>query len=294
MTVPTLSIVVICHNMRREAARTLYSLSPPYQTGVVPGDYEVIVIDNGSEVPLDAESVCSLGPNFRYRLFETESVSPAEAVNAGAAMAKGHLLAVIVDGARMATPGLVSTTLRAARIFDVTIVVALAWHLGPDVQNISILKGYDTAAEDKLLKDIKWQENGYDLFTISTISQSSHCGFLGGMPPECSWFCMARSDFLEMGGFDVRFQAGGGGLVNHDFRNRVLEISDLQPVVLLGEGVFHQYHGGIATNVPMDRHPMKLFSNEYESIRGVPYRPTISPPVYYFGTIPDQARRFLT
>ena len=43
-----LSVVVVFHNMRREAERTLHSLSRAYQRGVDDLDYEVIVIDNGS------------------------------------------------------------------------------------------------------------------------------------------------------------------------------------------------------------------------------------------------------
>lgn len=46
MTIPLLSVVVITHNMRREAERTLLSLSTAYQKGVEASEYEVIVIDN--------------------------------------------------------------------------------------------------------------------------------------------------------------------------------------------------------------------------------------------------------
>ena len=54
--------------MRREAARTLLSLSRAYQRGVDDLDYEVIVIDNGSapEQRLGEEFVASFGPEFRY------------------------------------------------------------------------------------------------------------------------------------------------------------------------------------------------------------------------------------
>jgi len=47
-----LSIVVIFHNMRREAQRTLHSLSKAYQRNVDDLDYEVIAIDNASERPM--------------------------------------------------------------------------------------------------------------------------------------------------------------------------------------------------------------------------------------------------
>ena len=40
--------------MTREAPRTLRSLSPGYQQGIHPDDYEVIVVENGSSAPLGA------------------------------------------------------------------------------------------------------------------------------------------------------------------------------------------------------------------------------------------------
>lgn len=291
-----LSIVVIFHNMRREARRTLHSLSSAYQTGVSASDYEVIAIDNSSEHPLTAEEVQAHGPNFRFHYFETDSVSPADAVNAGARLATGEQIAVIVDGARLATPGLVFATLMGLQMFAEPFVCALSWHVGPDVQGTSMQHGYDQAEEDRLLESIAWPEDGYRLFEISTIAPSSRRGFLDGVPPECSWFAMPRAIFLEMGGFDRRFLSAGGGLVNFDFRDRALAIPNVAPVVLLGEGVFHQFHGGVATNIrTQDLAPiLALFGDEYRKIRMKTHRSLDSPPVVFFGKVPEQARKFLT
>ena len=49
---PRLSVVVVAYNMTRELKRTLYSLSPKFQRDVKAQDYEVIVVDNGSTLPL--------------------------------------------------------------------------------------------------------------------------------------------------------------------------------------------------------------------------------------------------
>jgi glycosyltransferase involved in cell wall biosynthesis len=243
-----LSIVGIFYDMQREAARTLRSLSEEYQADVT-DSYEVIAIDNGSTAPLHPATVQAMGANFRYRFFPTDSVSPSEAVNHGVGMAKGEFVAVIVDGARMATPGLVAKTLAAASSFREPFVCSLSWHLGPKVQNWSILEGYDQAEEDRLLASIDWQANGYDLFTIATIAPSSSSGYFSGVPTECSWLCLRRKTFHRLGGFDPRFRSPGGGLVSHDFRNRALQVPGIIPVMILGEGVFHQIHGGVSTNV---------------------------------------------
>ena len=67
---PKLSVVVIFYNMRREAARTLYTLSSSYQTILTGSDYEVIAIDNGSSCPLSEEEVSAFGLNFQYHYLE--------------------------------------------------------------------------------------------------------------------------------------------------------------------------------------------------------------------------------
>ena len=46
---PDLSVVMVVHNMRREAPRSLRSLSPRYQQGLDGRHYEVIVVENGSD-----------------------------------------------------------------------------------------------------------------------------------------------------------------------------------------------------------------------------------------------------
>ncbi|MEM8696108.1 MAG: glycosyltransferase family 2 protein [Pseudomonadota bacterium] len=293
MQSPLLSIVVIFHDMRREAERTLYTLSTAYQRGASTALYEVIAIDNGSRAPLDPGRVAAFGSNFTYVALETRSPSPAAAVNRGMRMTRGSLVATIVDGARMASPGLVQTTVHAAAKHSQPFVVALAWHLGPDIQNVSMLDGYDQAGEDAMLASIDWRADGYRLFDIATLAPSSRCGFRGGMPSECSWFAMRRDTFFQTGGFDERFQSPGGGLVNQDFLNRVMASPDIEPVVLLGEGSFHQFHGGVATNVPMDAHPMRGFREEYARIRGEAFTSKIFAEPAYFGDMPPQAERFM-
>ena len=50
---------------------------------------------------------------------------------------------------------------------------------------------------------------------------------------------------------------------------------------LLGEATFHQFHGGIATNVPIDRHPWMSMSNEFVQIFGKAFEPVHKMPFYY-------------
>jgi hypothetical protein len=74
---PRISVVVAAFNMRRELPRTLESLTPGYQRGVTGDEYEVIVVDNGSRLPLSAREVAAFGPNFRALACPDPQPSPA-------------------------------------------------------------------------------------------------------------------------------------------------------------------------------------------------------------------------
>src|SRR5882757_5157879 len=104
---PDVSVVVVVYNIPREAPRTLFSLSAAYQRHIGAIDYEVIVVDNGSNPPLDPQLVAGLEGNFRLIRIDPASPSPAQAVNRGIAEANGELIGVMVDGARIVTPGLI-------------------------------------------------------------------------------------------------------------------------------------------------------------------------------------------
>jgi len=288
---PKLSVIVIFHNMRREARRTLFSLAPNYQQGVNEDDYEVIAIDNASTQPLIDDEVRAFGRNFCYVFHTTSSVSPAGAVNLGVNLARSDRVAICVDGARVLSPGILRYSLMAFRALTSPFVCTLGWHLGDEVQNLSVTKGYCQAVEDRLLDSVDWQRNGYALFSISTLALSNKDGWFSPVL-ESNCFVIAKQEFLGLGGFCEGFQSPGGGLVNLDFLFSACEAPHLEPVLLLGEGTFHQFHGGVATNVPMDQHPWSRFHDEYVRLRGKPYTvPRFAP--HYLGHLPIEARRFL-
>ncbi len=282
--------------MKREAKRTLYTLSSAYQRFVSSADYNVIVIDNNSTSSLDADFVTSFGSNFEYHFFNTDSQSPAKAINFGVDISKTETVACIVDGARMVSPCMIHYTLKARLAFPSPLVMSLAWHLGPKEQNQSMLDGYNQLTEDELLNTIDWKNNGYRLFEISTQASSSKTGFFGGIPEELSYFAIKKSAFEDMGGFSEDFQSPGGGLVNHDFLQRATIRNDLDMVMLIGEGSFHQFHGGVATNAYPDAHPFDLFSQEYKKIKNSEFQ-TITQldreRLNYIGSLPDSVLRMI-
>lgn len=284
---PRLSVVVNFFDMRREAQRTLFSLTEGYQRGLDEGSHEVIVVDNGSRAPLDEADVRAFGPCFRYLYFEATAPSPAAALNYGVEIAGGEMVMLVIDGARILSPGILRYALAVRGAFERPFVYTLSMHLGPQLQNESLLEGYGQNVEDELLKTVNWRHDGYDLFLISSLADSSRGGFFADLK-ESNCVALRREDYRRLGGFDERFASEGGGLANLDFFNRALQDDRLEPVMLLGEATFHQYHGGVATNVPLPEHPFRHFADEYERIRGRPYEQVRRRP-HYLGHRPAQA-----
>lgn len=288
---PLLSIIVVFFNMRREAPRTLHSLTRAYQRQVDDLDYEVIAIDNGSSEPLDPETVTGRGKEFRYFYLETASVSPSGAVNFAAARARGRYVTVCVDGARILSPGILHYTALATRLHETPLITTFGWHLGEKMQNDAIRDGYNQHVEDLLLKNTAWQADGYRLFDIACPAGSSAGGWF--LPfSESNCLTVSRPMFDALGGFDEGFRTPGGGLVNLDYLKRACALPQSVLMILLGEGTFHQFHGGIATNVPRETHPWKTFAQEYERLRGEPYRIPEKEPLF-LGTAPRAALPFL-
>jgi hypothetical protein len=287
---PDLAVFVNFFNMRREAPRTLFTLTPGYQHGAEEINYEIVAIDNGSSKPLDLamiQNVC--GDRCRYISVETESRSPAAAINSAVRQSSAEWVMCLIDGARMVSPGVLHMAMLAAKAFERPFVYTLSMHLGHKLQNAAMLEGYDQAVEDDLLSTVDWRPNGYSLFDISCTAASSGNGFFSKLT-ETNCFCMRREDYIHLGGFSEEFQLSGGGLVNLDFFNRVNECDGLVPIMLLGEASFHQFHGGAATNVPVKEHPWPAFAEEYRRIRGRDYQSSWRPPIY-LGNLSEESRR---
>lgn len=275
---PLLSIVVIVFNMRREAPRTLFSLSAGYQQGVNPDDYEVIVVENGSSQPLSAEEITQFGQNFRYLWIDKASPSPAGAINQGIALSQAPFVGIMIDGARIVTPGVIALALQCLNGFERAVVGTVGFHLGPDTQMYSLRHGYNRIVEDKLLSSIDWQNNGYRLFEIGSQAGSSPLNWLGTIN-ESNLIFLSRALFSELKGYDERFTLPGGGIVNLDFYRRACDLERSTLITLLGEATFHQVHGGTITNQPAPDLPRLLqsYGEEYIHIRGRPFERSARP-----------------
>ena len=284
---PDVSVVVVVYNMTREAPRTLHSLSADYQRYIKPDDYEVIVIDNGSHPPFDPREIAALSGDFRLIRIENASPSPAAAINRGLAEARGEVIGVMIDGARIVTPGLLHFARHGARLYERAVVATLGWYLGYDLQSWAMKAGYNQAREDALLASIDWPQDGYRLFEIATMDESSFDGWLAPIGETNALF-MRRELWDILGGMEESFDAPGGGMVNLDIYRRAGELPGAELVILLGEGTFHQFHGGTATNAPVESFTdmFTQWNKQYEAIRGRSWaNPTLESPPTYLGKL---------
>lgn len=244
---PDLSIIVVFYNMRREAERTLHSLSRAYQDGIEDVDYEVLVIDNGSVQPVDEGMVSPFGCEFR--LFQPSKIlpSPCRAINEAARAARGRRLAVMIDGAHVLSPGAMREALAAMDEAPGSIVALRQWFVGGDQRWLSAA-GWSRAHEDRLFRKIDWPSDGYRLFQISSPMFESPNHWVDGMN-ESNCLFLEKVLFERIGGMDEAFSVPGAGFANLDLFRRAADGATGRIFALVGEASFHQFHGGTTTNV---------------------------------------------
>jgi Glycosyl transferase family 2 len=284
---PQVSVIVVVFNIPREAPRTLYSLSAEYQRDIAADDYEVIVVDNGSNPPFDAGILERLPGNFRLIRLDPAPPSPAHAINVGLAAARGDVIGVMIDGARMVTPGLLHFARAGVGLYPRAVVSGLGWYLGLDQQRWALECHYDRAREDALLASIGWPADGYRLFEIAALDETTVDGWFGSVA-ESNGLFLSRQSWDLMNGVDERFDAPGGGFLNLDIMIRACGLPDSRLVVLLGEGTFHQLHGGIATNARPGaiQDAVASWRAQYQAIRGRPWSPPAPRQRSFLGVLP--------
>jgi hypothetical protein len=295
---PALSVVIVIYDMEREARRSLHALSAEYQIGVSADDYEVIVVDNGSPAPFNGGSVAEFGPNFRYHYVadgreSAATRSPGRPINIGARLARSDYLALMVDGARILTPRVIQYGLKLPALYANPAGLVLGFHLGPDFQSRSREQGYNQTVEDGLLAGIDWPSSGYRLFEIA----APHADIDGwfNLIGESNCTFVRRTTFDELGGMDERYVTPGGGLVNLDFQTRLYRQPGVDLVMLLGEGTFHQYHGGATSGEPWAKVEGLLedFFAEHVALRGETFTSVSPRQPHLFGHMPREALRFI-
>ncbi len=217
-----ISNIVIVHDMAEQAEYTIRSLQTDYQHDVQAHQYEVIIVENESPNLMREEFLQSLPANFHYHLRRNPEPSPGPAVNFGVSKARGDIISILIDGARMLTPGIMKNVMLAHQVSDNALVSVPGYHIGHELQQEAAASGYDTRRERELLASISWPQNGYRLFEIACLNASSALGFF--LPnSESNCISLRRRTWDALGGYDERFDLGGGGLINLDFYKRACD-----------------------------------------------------------------------
>ena len=201
MTGPAVSVIVIGYRMSKQLVRTLQTLAPAYQRGVSSGDYEVIVVENSSDDNLAPASIAELPDNFHYFLRDEAGHSPVPAINFAFSQCRGDSIGLIMDGARMASPGIIRGAMDAMAITSSAIVVVPGYHLGEQEQHLHDSDAAALEQEQALLDSIDWQAEGYELFTIATFSGANPNGYLQPIM-ECNCVFASAASFREVGHAD--------------------------------------------------------------------------------------------
>ena len=285
-----LSVVVVVYDMPHAAPRALRTLAPGYQRDLREDEYEVIVIDNGSRQPLPADVISAAAANVRVLSLARPQPSPAAAANLGLSLARGRVVGLVLDGARLATPRLLSLGVRAAESHPRAVVTTMGWLLGHTAPT-QFASADDAAAADctdAILRAIEWPTDPDRLLEVARLDGSM--GWFG-LGFESSALFLPRPLWDELGGLDERFDEPGGGFVALDLYARALALPGCEPMLLLGEATIHQPHGGAATDRPADDHVHRFMQwrDHYIALRGHDL-PVQSPPLTYFGSLPTAWR----
>ena len=292
---PKVSFVLIVYDMPAQAENTVRSLYTDYQLQANAQDYEVLIVENESSNTMSAKFLKTLPANFHYHLRKETQPTPIHAINYGIELSQGENVCVMIDGARLLTPGVVNNTILGHRLSDLAVVTVPGYHLGYELQQKAVGSGYDVDTERALMESIAWPQEGYRLFDIACFSGSCAAGFF--LPhSESNCISMPKRMWDDLGGYDARFDMRGGGVVNLDMFKRAIEYPGAEHVFLHGEGTFHQFHGGVTTGGEDSEARQKFIDAimaQYQEIRGQKYESPVSNPIY-LGSLSDPAQKFVS
>jgi len=245
--IPTLSLLIIGYNMPSQLQNSLHTLSTNYQRQVSPLQYEVVIIENESDNCLPLEYTNSLPSNFHYHKRPEVSHSPVNAINEGFSLLRGEYWGLMIDGAHLLSPSVIKYALLSYAIDKNAFTTVPVYHLGPKEQHLSSQEGYNETAERNLLSTINWQDNGYELFTVSSRCSANERGFFAPIMESNCYFA-PKDHFTRIGYADNDFQLPGGGSINLHITRALGTLPGSHLFTLGGEGSFHQYHGGITSS----------------------------------------------
>jgi len=261
-----ISFIVAYYDIPDQLERTLISCSPGYQD--VPADQlEVIIADNGSPTA-PHERLQERHPFVSKVVRKEGQPSPVFALNDAIQQARFSMIAIMIDGAHILSPGIARSAMDVAASFARPVISVPQYILGDFSQNLTSSEGA-FERERQRLEELNWPRDGYALFSYALFpGESPQRDYLSSIESNC--LITSKEVLEDCGAFDERFEEPGAGFANLELFSRLSNTPDNHYVVLPGEGSFHQDHDGTTTGKSPDSRDqlVKRFKKKYETITG--------------------------
>ena len=257
MKVEFISIIIPTFRHGWELSRVLWSLTA-LQKNISKDEYEIVVVNDEPEDPLVLDAVKSYflnGYNVRYirnPISEQHGIKNAgRSGNIGARMyAKGDLLILMVDSARIVTPNAIFRTKSTfSEVGPDVCTTVLPYHIGKYYFD----KSWTVKQCRDLMEKIRWWEDPYKLKDHCADTYISKTGRIN----ESTFHGITKENFIKVGGWNEAFI--GWGLHNIDlWRRCVYPTPDVQeegvagkwgkiglglaPLLLEKEATYHIHH----------------------------------------------------
>lgn len=274
-----LTIIIAAYNMKPQLERTLVSCSPGYQNAP-PAEIEVIIVDNGSDIPLDIKDFGRF-PRVTKVIRVDGKPSPVFGLNQAIGEASFSNIALMIDGAHLLSPGIFENSKAIFQMIPRPVINIPQYTLGDVSQNLRT-SADAWEREEKQLGKMNWPARGYSLFEYALVAgEHRDKDFYASIESNC--LITTREILDELGGFDERFDEPGAGLANIEILTRLRHHSTNQYVIIPGEGTFHQDHSGTTTSVSrVERKKLvEQYFAKYEDITGHTKVLNAKAPFYY-------------
>ena len=201
-----ISVIIAAYNIPKQLQRTLISCSPLYQKfdGV---PLEIIVVDNGSTVPLQKSDFVRF-PNVQQIIRIEGKPSPVFGLNEGIARARFSIIALMIDGAHLLTPGIFNHVRSLVAHMPRPVINVPQYMLGTVSQNLRPAdNAFEREADD--LRALGWPEYGYTLFDYAVmVGEHYYRAPLDAIESNC--LVTTRAVLDDCGGLRRALRRAGG------------------------------------------------------------------------------------
>jgi len=195
-----MSVVIPTHNHAWELDVTMYSLSRQY--GIMPDEYEILIVNTNPE---DKETYSIAEKYSKKNIVRLIQVYDERAKtiknacyggNLGArSYARGNILMMVVDSARVPTPGVLRKSRDCFERFgDRIVTTTIPYHF----YKHSSVPGFTVEECREKFLSTRWKQDMYCLFDYAADTNISS----SGIPNESTWLGVTKDNFIRVRGYN--------------------------------------------------------------------------------------------